>query len=49
LDATRVEALNQFMDEHLHYVGRGGIAAFAVSAIDIALWDLRCRARSEPL
>jgi len=49
LDATRVEALNQFMDEHLHYVGRGGIAAFAVSAIDIALWDLRCRTRREPL
>ena len=37
------------MDEHLHYVGRGGIAAFAVSAIDIALWDLRCRTRGEPL
>jgi L-alanine-DL-glutamate epimerase-like enolase superfamily enzyme len=30
-------------------VGRGGIAAFAISAIDIALWDLRGKARGEPL
>jgi L-alanine-DL-glutamate epimerase-like enolase superfamily enzyme len=30
-------------------VGRGGIAAFAISAVDIALWDLRCRARGQPL
>ena len=28
---------------HLHYVGRGGIASFAISAVDIALWDLRGR------
>ena len=48
-DSTEVEALNQFMDEHLHYVGRGGIAAFAISAIDIALWDLRCKKVSQPL
>ena len=48
-DGAEVEALNDFMDGHLHYVGRGGIAAFAISAVDIALWDLRCRARSQPL
>ena len=42
-DGTDVEGLNKLMDEHIHYVGRGGIAAFAISAIDIALWDLRCR------
>jgi L-alanine-DL-glutamate epimerase-like enolase superfamily enzyme len=34
-----------FMDWHVHYVGRGGIAAFYTSAIDIALWDIRCRHR----
>ncbi|MGI9612832.1 MAG: mandelate racemase/muconate lactonizing enzyme family protein [Acidimicrobiales bacterium] len=45
-DATPVEGLNDMLDEHIHYVGRGGIATFAISAIDIALWDLRCR-RSE--
>ena len=48
-DGTEVEALNQFMGEHLHYVGRGGIAAFAISAIDIALWDLRCKRLGQPL
>lgn len=46
---SAVEALNEFMDEHLHYVGRGGIAAFAISALDIALWDLRCRRLRLPL
>jgi L-alanine-DL-glutamate epimerase-like enolase superfamily enzyme len=39
--AAEVEALNAAMGWHLHYVGRGGIAAFAISAVDIALWDLR--------
>ncbi len=48
-DASQVEALNEFMQDHVHYVGRGGIAAFAISAVDIALWDLRCRAASLPL
>ena len=32
-----------------HYVGRGGIASFAISAIDIALWDLKSRLAGEPL
>ena len=48
-DGIEVEALNQFMGEHLHYVGRGGIAAFSISAIDIALWDLRCKRLGQPL
>ena len=47
--ATDVEQLYDFMETHLHYVGRGGIAAFAVSAIDIALWDIRCKALKQPL
>ena len=34
---------------HLHYVGRGGIASFAISALDIALWDLRCQRAGQPL
>ena len=33
----------------MQYIGRGGIASFAISAVDIALWDLRCKAMSEPL
>ena len=48
-DAAGVEALNEAMRWRLHYVGRGGIASFAISAIDIALWDLRGRRLGEPL
>ena len=40
-DATEVEALYDAMQWHVHYVARGGIASFAISAVDIALWDLR--------
>ena len=39
-DPSRIEALWEKMWWALHYVGRGGIAVFAISAIDIALWDL---------
>jgi L-alanine-DL-glutamate epimerase-like enolase superfamily enzyme len=48
-DGSAVEALNAAMGWHIHYVGRGGIAAFAISAIDIALWDIRGRRRGEAL
>jgi len=48
-DATEVEALNQAMGWHVHYVARGGIASFAISAVDIALWDLRGKAAGKPL
>lgn len=48
-DATDVEALYEAMQWHIHYVGRGGIASFAISAVDIALWDLRGKVRGEPL
>jgi L-alanine-DL-glutamate epimerase-like enolase superfamily enzyme len=40
-DADEVGALHEAMQWHVHYVGRGGIAGFAISALDIALWDLR--------
>ena len=48
-DGEDVETLFDFMEWHIHYVGRGGIASFAISAIDIALWDIRCRKAGEPL
>ncbi|MDH3661924.1 MAG: mandelate racemase/muconate lactonizing enzyme family protein, partial [Alphaproteobacteria bacterium] len=48
-DGDDVEALYEAMQWHVHYVGRGGIASFAISAVDIALWDLRGKIRSEPL
>ena len=37
------------MGWHVHYVARGGIASFAISAIDIALWDIRCKSAGLPL
>ncbi|MFD2611455.1 mandelate racemase/muconate lactonizing enzyme family protein [Paenibacillus gansuensis] len=48
-DASRVEHLWEEMNWKIHYVGRGGIASFAISAIDIALWDLRAKKAGEPL
>jgi len=48
-DAGDVEGLYDAMQWHVHYVGRGGIASFAISAIDIALWDIRCKKAGQPL
>jgi len=48
-DADGVEALNDGMQVHIHYVGRGGLASFAISACDVALWDIRCKAAGKPL
>jgi len=48
-DAGPVENLYEGMQWHIHYVGRGGIASFAISALDIALWDIRCKTRGWPL
>ena len=36
-DGSQVEALYEAMQWHVHYVARGGIASFAISAVDIAL------------
>ena len=48
-DATDIGRLHRGMLWHIHYVGRGGIASFAVSAVDVALWDLRGRRENLPL
>ncbi len=32
--------MNDFMNQCVHYVARGGIASFAISALDIAFWDI---------
>ncbi|HIE9814383.1 TPA: mandelate racemase/muconate lactonizing enzyme family protein [Klebsiella pneumoniae] len=48
-DATDTDALYDALQWHIHYVGRGGIAAFAISAVDIAAWDLRGQRLGEPL
>lgn len=48
-DPRRIEQLWKKMWWHLHYVGRGGVASFAISAVDVALWDLKAKLAEEPL
>jgi len=48
-EAERIEDLWQTMWWALHYGGRGGAQALAISAVDIALWDLRTRRQGIPL
>ena len=48
-DDADVEGLHDAMQWHVHYVARGGVASFAISAIDIALWDIRCKRAAKPL
>lgn len=48
-DPTEVELINKELQGHLHYVGRGGISSFAISAVDIALWDIRGKRLEKPL
>jgi L-alanine-DL-glutamate epimerase-like enolase superfamily enzyme len=48
-DASLIEALWQKMWWTLHYGGRGGQASSAISAVDIALWDLKARKAGLPL
>jgi L-alanine-DL-glutamate epimerase-like enolase superfamily enzyme len=47
--ADLIEALWKKMWWTLHYGGRGGTAAMAISAVDIALWDLKGRSLGVPL
>ncbi len=48
-DGSDINTLYDFMEWHMHYVGRGGIVSFAVSTIDIALWDIKCKKAELPL
>ena len=48
-DGTDIDGIYDFLEWHIHYVGRGGIASFAISAVDIALWDIRCKRLEQPL
>src|SRR5438105_487499 len=48
-EAERIEAIWQAMWWALHYGGRGGAQVLAISAVDIALWDLRARRQGAPL
>jgi L-alanine-DL-glutamate epimerase-like enolase superfamily enzyme len=48
-DAVEIDAIYDSMWWHIHYVGRGGITAFAMSAVDIALWDLKGKREGKAL
>jgi len=48
-DPADIDRLYDEMHWHVHYVGRGGVASFAISALDIGLWDLHGRTVEQPL
>ncbi|MBV9530468.1 MAG: mandelate racemase/muconate lactonizing enzyme family protein [Bradyrhizobium sp.] len=48
-DADDIEALWQRVWWGLHYGGRGGPVVLALSALDIALWDMKARRAAMPL
>jgi L-alanine-DL-glutamate epimerase-like enolase superfamily enzyme len=48
-DADRIESLWQRLWWDLHYGGRGGPTMLAISAFDMALWDLKAKRAGLPL
>lgn len=48
-DVQSPEQMNDFMNQRIHYVARGGIASFAISALDIAFWDAKLKREGLPL
>ncbi|MEO9299760.1 mandelate racemase/muconate lactonizing enzyme family protein [Devosia alba] len=48
-DATDTDVLWQAMRRHVWWYGEGGIASLAISAVDMALWDIRAQAAGQPL
>jgi L-alanine-DL-glutamate epimerase-like enolase superfamily enzyme len=48
-DANDIPALWDLMWQRLLYVGRGGLASFAIAAVDVALWDLQGVREGRPL
>ena len=48
-DPRCIDQLWEKMWWKLHYIGRGGLVSFAISAVDVALWDLKGHKEGEPL
>lgn len=48
-DARQIEALWQTLFWHTHATAVGAITSLALAAVDLALWDLRCRSLCQPL
>ena len=49
LDARDTEQIWTSLQHHLHRTGSGGINTFALSAINIAVWDLVAKSQGVPL
>ncbi|MGI9335879.1 MAG: mandelate racemase/muconate lactonizing enzyme family protein [Gammaproteobacteria bacterium] len=49
MDAARIEQIWERMWWRMHFIGRGGLVAFALAAVDVALWDLKAKRAGEPL
>jgi D-galactarolactone cycloisomerase len=48
-DAADISGLSHAIQKTLHIFGRGGIQAYALSGLDIALWDIAGKAAGVPL
>ena len=48
-DARDISALMRMLARRFHNFGRNGAVSFGLSAIDIALWDIRAKAAGAPL
>jgi len=48
-DAAGIPAFMEQVQRNLHLFGRYGITMFAISGLDIALWDLAAKAKDVPL
>ncbi|MEY9179144.1 mandelate racemase/muconate lactonizing enzyme family protein [Bradyrhizobium sp. USDA 313] len=48
-DAAGIPAMMEQIQRNLHLFGRYGITMFAISGLDIALWDLAAKAEGVPL
>ncbi|HEU4645140.1 MAG TPA: mandelate racemase/muconate lactonizing enzyme family protein [Burkholderiales bacterium] len=48
-DAADIAGLHAMIQKRLHIFGRFGITAFALSGLDIALWDIAGKAAGKPL